>query len=72
MDMPYDLSNVMFITTANDISKPKPDPEGYLLAMENFRSDPVETLIFEDSEVGLESTVLDTTEDIPKIEPLDF
>ena len=43
------------ILTSNDITKQKPDPEGFLLAMKNFNAKAEETLIFEDSDVGLEA-----------------
>ena len=38
-----------------DFSKMKPDPEGYLKAMEYFNMKPEDTIIFEDSEAGLEA-----------------
>ena len=41
------------ILTHDDISKSKPDPEGFLKAMRYFDATPEETIIFEDSEVGL-------------------
>ena len=43
------------ILTHDDISKLKPDPEGYLKAMEYFDSVPEECMIFEDSDVGMEA-----------------
>ena len=43
------------ILTHDDISKSKPDPEGFLKAMDYFDAKPTETIIFEDSEVGLEA-----------------
>ena len=43
------------ILTHDDITKSKPDPEGFLKAMQYFNVNPVETIIFEDSEVGLEA-----------------
>lgn len=45
------------ILTSNDISKQKPDPEGFLLAMKNFNASFEETMIFEDSDVGLEAAI---------------
>ena len=39
--------------TQEDFSKMKPDPEGYLKAMEHFNIRPEDTIIFEDSETGL-------------------
>lgn len=43
------------ILTHDDITKSKPDPEGFLKAMDYFEAKPTETIIFEDSEVGLEA-----------------
>ena len=43
------------ILTHDDISASKPDPEGFLKAMNYFEAQPDETVIFEDSEVGLEA-----------------
>lgn len=41
------------IITQEDISHPKPDPEGFLLAMDHFKAAPQDTVIFEDSDVGI-------------------
>lgn len=43
------------ILTHDDIERSKPDPEGFLKAMKYFGADPTETIIFEDSTVGLEA-----------------
>lgn len=43
------------ILTQDDIAKTKPDPEGFLKAMDLFDAEPEETIIFEDSDVGLEA-----------------
>ena len=43
------------ILTSDDIEKPKPDPEGYLKAISYFNATPENTIIFEDSEVGIEA-----------------
>lgn len=43
------------ILTHDDITRSKPDPEGFLKAMSHFGAGPTETIIFEDSEVGLEA-----------------
>jgi len=43
------------IVTNQDITEPKPNPEGYLLAMDCIGADPEHTIIFEDSEIGLRS-----------------
>lgn len=41
------------VLTSEDVTKNKPDPEGYLTAMAHFGVTPAETLIFEDSGIGL-------------------
>lgn len=43
------------ILTHDDITKSKPDPEGFLKAMAHFGAEPSKTIIFEDSQVGLEA-----------------
>lgn len=43
------------VLTHDDITKSKPDPEGFLKAMEYFGAKPEDTIIFEDSTVGLEA-----------------
>ena len=43
------------IVTGEDVEKQKPDPEGYCKAMAHFRVTPAETMIFEDSGIGLEA-----------------
>ena len=48
-----DLFNL--ILTAEDIKNPKPDPEGFILAMSKFDIEPKDCIIFEDSDVGLEA-----------------
>lgn len=44
------------VLTHEDIKRTKPDPEGFLKAMDFFESKPEETIIFEDSDVGLEAS----------------
>lgn len=39
--------------TQEDIEKPKPNPEGFLLAMNQYGASPENTIIFEDSDVGV-------------------
>lgn len=52
----FDLTGLFdLILTHDNISHPKPDPEGFLKAMQYFGAAPEETIIFEDSEVGLEA-----------------
>ena len=43
------------VLTNDDISKPKPDPEGFLKAMNYFNVDAKNTIIFEDSETGVKA-----------------
>ncbi|MBQ8956599.1 MAG: HAD-IA family hydrolase [Lachnospiraceae bacterium] len=43
------------VLTAEDIPKHKPDPEGFLMAMNKFDIPPDRTVIFEDSKVGIEA-----------------
>ena len=43
------------ILTQESIAHPKPDPEGFLRAMAHFGVDAAHTVIFEDSDVGLEA-----------------
>lgn len=43
------------ILTHDDIINSKPDPEGFLKAMNYFNADPKECIIFEDSDVGIEA-----------------
>ncbi len=44
-----------YILTQEDINEPKPNPEGFLKAMKKFNAKPEETIIFEDSQVGIEA-----------------
>lgn len=41
------------VLTGEDVTRQKPDPEGYLRAMRHFGVTPAETMIFEDSGPGL-------------------
>lgn len=43
------------ILTHDDIEKTKPDPEGFLKAMDYFNAQPDQCVIFEDSTVGIEA-----------------
>lgn len=43
------------ILTQNDVANKKPDPEGFLKAMEHFDIAPENTIVFEDSDVGIEA-----------------
>ncbi len=43
------------ILTQEDIEKQKPDPQGFLKAMDYFSADPKDCIIFEDSEVGIQA-----------------
>lgn len=46
------------VITKEDVKETKPNPEGFFKAMEYFNSNPEETIIFEDSEVGLQAAEL--------------
>lgn len=50
-----DLFDLML--TQEDIERTKPDPQGFLMAMRHFSVEPENTLIFEDSEVGIQAAV---------------
>ena len=41
--------------TQEDITKAKPDPEGFVKAMEYYKATPENTVIYEDSDVGIEA-----------------
>lgn len=43
------------VITQEDVIKKKPDPEGFFLAMDKLGVKPGDTMIFEDSDVGLEA-----------------
>jgi len=43
------------IVTSDDVVEGKPDPEGYLAALELLEADPAETVVFEDTEAGVAS-----------------
>lgn len=43
------------VFTHEDVTKMKPDPEGYLLAMKHFGMNRQNTIIFEDSAVGIQA-----------------
>jgi beta-phosphoglucomutase len=43
------------IVTGDDVTRHKPDPEAYLLALARLQIDPLECLAFEDSDVGMAS-----------------
>lgn len=45
------------IISAEDVKNKKPDPEGFIKAMNYFSITPEETLIFEDSDVGIEAAI---------------
>lgn len=44
-----------YILTQRDVEKKKPDPEGFIKAMEHFGIGPENTIVFEDSDVGIEA-----------------
>ncbi|MBR2392096.1 MAG: HAD-IA family hydrolase, partial [Elusimicrobiaceae bacterium] len=45
------------VTTADDVSKPKPDPEVYLKTAEKLKTDVTECLVFEDSIAGATAAI---------------
>lgn len=45
------------IVTNEDVTKPKPDPEGYRSCMEILDVEPMETMILEDSDLGFHAAV---------------
>lgn len=44
-----------YLITQEDITKVKPNPQGYLMAMDHFSILPENTIIFEDSDVGIQA-----------------
>lgn len=44
-----------WVVTQEDITRAKPDPEGFLLAIKHFGVRPEDTIIFEDSDVGIQA-----------------
>ncbi|MCR4728596.1 MAG: HAD family hydrolase [Lachnospiraceae bacterium] len=54
----FGVSDVFeFAVTQEDMVRSKPDPEGFLTAMEHFGIGPEDTVIFEDSPVGIEAAL---------------
>jgi beta-phosphoglucomutase len=49
------LNFIDLLITNQDVSRPKPDPEGYLLCLKKFNIINKNTIIVEDSEKGLEA-----------------
>ena len=45
------------IIAAEDVENKKPNPEGFIKAMNYFSIEPEDTLIFEDSDVGIEAAI---------------
>lgn len=43
------------VLTSEDVTKQKPDPEGFILAMNKYGVNPKDCMIFEDSDVGIEA-----------------
>lgn len=44
-----------YVITQEDITRAKPDPQGFNMAMEHFGVAPENTVVFEDSEVGIQA-----------------
>lgn len=54
----FDLLSIFdLILTHEDVTKAKPDPEGYNKAMQYYDAKPDECIIFEDSDVGVKAAV---------------
>lgn len=54
--MKFDLAELFDLILAHeDITKVKPDPEGFFIAMAYFGAEPDECVIYEDSDVGIEA-----------------
>ena len=52
----FELADIFdLILTHEDITKSKPDPEGFLKAMSRYNVEPKDCIIFEDSIVGIEA-----------------
>lgn len=50
------LENVFdLILTGNDVKKKKPNPEVFIKCLEHFNIEPHQTVIFEDSDIGIEA-----------------
>ena len=45
------------IISAEDVKNKKPNPEGFIKAMDHFNINPEDTIIFEDSNVGIEAAI---------------
>ena len=46
------------IMTQEDVTRKKPDPECFWKAMEHFEASPTETVIFEDSDAGVQAALV--------------
>jgi HAD superfamily hydrolase (TIGR01509 family) len=46
------LDELAIVVTSNDVSSPKPSPEGYLLAAQRLGVEPAQCVVFEDSHDG--------------------
>lgn len=49
------LEEFDLVITQEDVEKKKPDPEGFIKAMEHYGIPKEETIIFEDSDIGIEA-----------------
>ena len=49
------MSGIDGIISGDDVDRPKPYPDAFLKAMEREDVSPEQTIIFEDSEVGIEA-----------------
>ena len=54
----YNYENLFeYMVTQEDITKTKPNPQGFLIAMDYFNMSPEQTIIFEDSDVGVKAAL---------------
>ena len=54
----FDIFDIFdLIITQEDVHRTKPDPEGFLKAIDYFRVEAKNTLIFEDSDVGIQAAL---------------
>lgn len=57
MDLAKLSHHLDLIVSNQDVSKPKPDPEMYLVAMQKLNVSPNECLIVEDNEHGIQAAL---------------
>lgn len=55
LQLPHLATSMDTVVTGSDVTRSKPDPEGYLLAAKRLGIDPAQCVVFEDSLQGLEA-----------------